>query len=50
MVRRFLLLGTILLTVLLSAPGCAPSKPTSKPPAVPDPEGGAVPRPRATAG
>jgi hypothetical protein len=50
MVRRFLCVAAVLLTALLSVPACGTSKPTAKPPAVPDPEGGAVPRPGGKAG
>ncbi|HZY90190.1 MAG TPA: hypothetical protein VFE78_35540 [Gemmataceae bacterium] len=50
MVRRFLCLSAVVLTVLLSVPACGPSKPTNKPPTVSDPEGGAVPRPAGKAG
>jgi hypothetical protein len=43
MARRFLLLGTVLLALLLSVPGCGDGK-KNKPPTVPDPDGNYVPK------
>jgi hypothetical protein len=44
MVRRFLLLGMVLLTLLLSVPACGTGKKNTAP-TVPDPDGNYVPKP-----
>jgi hypothetical protein len=51
MVRRFLRLAVILLVALAVGPGCGDSSagPSKKTP-VPDPEGGAVPKPAGAKG
>jgi hypothetical protein len=44
MIRRYLCLGVILLLIVLSVPACE-SKPKTKAPEVPDPDGNYVPKP-----
>jgi hypothetical protein len=51
MVRRFLRLAVLLLLGLAGGPGCGDSSPgPTKKTTVPDPEGGAVPKPAGTKG
>jgi hypothetical protein len=50
MVRRILWLGALLLVMLTSIPACSDTKPNNVQSTVPDPQGGAVPKPAGKGG